>query len=76
MNLQQMFGCMATDLSAKLSVTLQRMAYSLKNARFLSDGCCCCNGMGNKILICVSWRWVNEGFHAAPEKKDLGCEVR
>ena len=29
-------------------------------------GCCCClNDMGNKILFCIKWQWVNQAFHVA-----------
>jgi hypothetical protein len=29
------------------------------------SGCCCLNETGNKILLKISWRWVNQGFQAA-----------
>jgi hypothetical protein len=45
----------ATDLNTKATKTQRRLKWVLKNAEFLSDGCCCLKDVGSKILCRISW---------------------
>ena len=53
----------ATDLNTKATKTQRRLKWVLKNAEFLSDGCCCLKDVGSKILCRISWLWVNQLCH-------------
>ena len=53
-NLEQMFKFTATDLDTQPTTMQQRLMCSLKNARLLSDGCCCLNDKGNEILCRIN----------------------
>jgi hypothetical protein len=63
-NLEQMFKRTATDLITIPTQTQHRLKWVLKNAKFLSDGCCCLTDMGNKTFFRITWRWVNHLCHA------------
>jgi len=53
----------------------QRLTCALKNARLLSDVCCCLNNTGNKILFRINWRCANQSFNVGPQEEVHWCEV-
>jgi hypothetical protein len=71
-----MFECAATDVNNKTDNDAAETGVFVQNIRFLSDGCCCLDDTGNKILFRFHWKRVNEVFRAAPEEEVKLCEVR
>jgi len=49
-----MLKCTATDVGTQPTMMQQRLTCALKNARLLSDGCCCLIDKGNKILFRIN----------------------
>jgi hypothetical protein len=53
-NLEHMFKFTATALNTQPTTMQQRLMCTLKNARLLSDGCCCLSDKGNGILFRIN----------------------
>jgi hypothetical protein len=53
-NVEQISKRTPTELITKLTKTQQTVPCAFKNARFPSDGCCCFNDTGSKILFTIN----------------------